>query len=70
MKHLVDTNICIGWLKGDQRVRKAWLALDEDDVLLSSVVRAELLYGARHSQQVAVAEAAGSGGGGGAVRCC
>jgi tRNA(fMet)-specific endonuclease VapC len=49
---LVDTTICIAWLKGDKRVRDAWLALDPDELMLSSVVRAELLYGARHSKQV------------------
>jgi tRNA(fMet)-specific endonuclease VapC len=50
---LVDTNICIAWLKGDKRVRDAWLELDPDELGLSSVVRAELLSGARHSKQVA-----------------
>lgn len=53
MSILVDTNICIAWLKGDKRVREAWLALEPDELMLSSVVRAELLYGARHSKQVA-----------------
>lgn len=52
MKHLVDTNVCIAWLKGERAVREAWLELAPEDVLLSSVVRAELLYGARHSQHV------------------
>jgi tRNA(fMet)-specific endonuclease VapC len=50
---LVDTNICIAWLKGEKRVRDAWLALDPDELMLSAVVRAELLFGARHSRQVA-----------------
>lgn len=52
MKYLVDTNVCIAWLKGERAVREAWLELAPEDVLLSSVVRAELLYGARHSQHV------------------
>jgi tRNA(fMet)-specific endonuclease VapC len=50
---LVDTTICIAWLKGDRGVRAAWLEVPPDEVLLSSIVRAELLFGARHSQQVA-----------------
>ena len=53
MSVLVDTNICIAWLKGDAAVRDAWLALDPDELMLSSVVRAELLFGARHSRKVA-----------------
>jgi tRNA(fMet)-specific endonuclease VapC len=50
---LVDTNICIAWLKGEKAVREAWLALDPDELMLSSVVRAELLFGARNSRKVA-----------------
>lgn len=53
MTVLVDTNICIAWLKGEKRVRDEWLSLDPEELLLSSVVRAELLFGARHSRQVA-----------------
>lgn len=53
MRVLVDTNVCIAWLKGEPGVRDAWLDLEPEDVALSSVVRAELLYGARHSQKVA-----------------
>ncbi|MCC6332891.1 MAG: type II toxin-antitoxin system VapC family toxin [Myxococcales bacterium] len=53
MKYLVDTDVCIAWLKGDRRVREAWLDTQPEDVGLSSVVRAELLFGARNSQQVA-----------------
>ena len=53
MTVLVDTNVCIAWLKGDRSVRDAWLEVPPNQVLLSSVVRAELLFGARHSQQVA-----------------
>lgn len=52
MSLLVDTNICIAWLKGDEAVKKAWMACDPDELMLSSVVRAELLFGARHSKQV------------------
>ncbi len=52
MRYLVDTNVCIAWLKGERAVRDAWLELPEDAMLLSSVVRAELLFGARHSQHV------------------
>ncbi|HEY4000275.1 MAG TPA: type II toxin-antitoxin system VapC family toxin [Candidatus Xenobia bacterium] len=54
MKRLLDTNICIAWLNGqDEAVRKRLGALSRDDVVLCSVVQAELLYGARCSQRVA-----------------
>jgi tRNA(fMet)-specific endonuclease VapC len=49
---LVDTNICIGWLKGDARIRKRWLAVEQGELHLCSVVKAELLYGARKSSRV------------------
>lgn len=53
MKVLLDTNICIAFLKGsDAGVRDRLLALSPDEVGLSSVVKAELLYGARHSAHV------------------
>jgi tRNA(fMet)-specific endonuclease VapC len=52
VSYLLDTNICIGWLKGDARIRKKWLSLAPDQLLLSSVVKAELLFGARKSAQV------------------
>ncbi|MHB8874143.1 MAG: type II toxin-antitoxin system VapC family toxin [Myxococcaceae bacterium] len=52
MSLLVDTNVCIGWLKGDARIRKRWLACKPGDLQLCSVVKAELLYGARKSSRV------------------
>lgn len=52
MRLLVDTNVCIAWIKGDPTVREAWLSTEPQDVVLSSVVRAELVFGARHSQHV------------------
>ncbi len=52
MSLLVDTNICIGWFKGDARIRKRWLANPPDALRLSAIVKAELLYGARKSSRV------------------
>lgn len=50
---LLDTNICIAFLKGtDGSVREHLLALAPDDVRLCSVVKGELLFGARHSARV------------------
>jgi tRNA(fMet)-specific endonuclease VapC len=53
MKRLLDTNICVAYLNGgDARVRDQLLALSPSDVCLCSVVKAELLYGARKSRRV------------------
>lgn len=53
MTHLLDTNICIAYLNGrDAAVRDRLLALQPSDVLLCSVVKAELLFGARKSARV------------------
>jgi tRNA(fMet)-specific endonuclease VapC len=50
---LLDTNVCIAFLTGrDAGVRDQLLALDPASVSLCSVVKAELLYGARNSQHV------------------
>ena len=53
MSFLLDTNVCIAFLNArDPRVRDQLLAIDPESVSLCSVVKAELLYGARNSQQV------------------
>lgn len=50
---LLDTNVCIAFLHGsDRSVRDRLLALGSDDLALCSVVKAELLYGARNSTRV------------------
>ncbi|MGZ6369851.1 MAG: type II toxin-antitoxin system VapC family toxin [Bdellovibrionota bacterium] len=52
MKYLLDTNICIAHLKGEPAIRQKLAALGSDQVFLCSVVKAELLYGARNSGAV------------------
>jgi tRNA(fMet)-specific endonuclease VapC len=53
VKHLLDTNVCIAFLNGtDARVRDRLLAHDPADLVLCSVVKAELLFGARSSARV------------------
>jgi len=48
--YLLDTNICIAFINGSSAaVRDRLLALEPPSVRLCSVVRAELLYGARNS---------------------
>ena len=53
MKSLLDTNICIGILNSRDPVLKQKLtAKPPSDFVLCSVVKAELIYGARKSQKV------------------
>ena len=50
---LLDTNVCIQlWHRGNSRMRRRFLAHNPSEIRLSSVVKAELFYGARHSQRV------------------
>ena len=53
MKYLLDTDICIEYLRGSNTsIRDRLLALSPSDVSLCSVVQAELLFGAHNSQKV------------------
>jgi tRNA(fMet)-specific endonuclease VapC len=54
MKYLLDTNICIEWLNGrDRALARKVGATAPSDIGSCSVVRAELLFGARASQRPA-----------------
>jgi len=51
--HLLDTNTCIKLLnRKESRVSRRFAIQAPHEIALSSVVKAELLYGARHSMQV------------------
>lgn len=51
MKYLLDTNVCIRYLNGRvPRVRARMLALDEAEIAISIVTKAELFYGSAKSQ--------------------
>lgn len=53
MKYLLDTNICIALLKNsDLGIVKKLKSITPDQVVICSIVKAELLYGARKSQSV------------------
>lgn len=53
MKRLLDTNVCVAYLKGEEpTLRDKILSFNPDNLILCSVVKAELLYGARKSKQV------------------
>jgi tRNA(fMet)-specific endonuclease VapC len=50
---LLDTNICVGWLTGrDIAVKRQLTSANRHEVALCSVVKAELIYGARASARV------------------
>ncbi len=50
---LLDTNVCIGLLKGQAPLADRLRRLPPSEIAVCSVVVAELLYGARKSQRVA-----------------
>lgn len=53
MKYLLDTNICIALLKGHERGLAEKLQRHPPDAyVMCSPVKAELYFGARHSQKV------------------
>ncbi len=53
MSYLLDSNICIAFLKGkDEALLQKFKARTPADFSLCSIVKAELLYGARNSQRV------------------
>ena len=54
MRYLLDTNICIAYLNGaDDGVRDRLLSHSPAELCLCSIVKAELLFGARNSSKVA-----------------
>jgi tRNA(fMet)-specific endonuclease VapC len=53
VRSLLDTNICVAYLNGkDRAVRDRLLGSAPADLVLCSVVKAELLFGARKSAHV------------------
>lgn len=54
MKFLLDTNVCIRFLNGrSPSIRDSLLNKNPDEIVLCSIVRAELFYGALKSSQPA-----------------
>lgn len=51
--YLLDTNCCIQILnRRSEHIRQRFMELSPDDITLCSIVKSELLYGARHSKRV------------------
>jgi tRNA(fMet)-specific endonuclease VapC len=50
MKYLLDTNTCIRYLNGrSEKIKQNMAAVSQQDIVLCSVVKAELFYGAMKS---------------------
>jgi tRNA(fMet)-specific endonuclease VapC len=52
VKYLLDTNICVYWLKGNEHIEQKILSVGLDNVALSFLNVSELYYGAYKSQRV------------------
>lgn len=52
MKYLLDTNICVYWLKGNLQVEQKILAAGLNAVVLPFITVSELYYGAYKSQRI------------------
>jgi tRNA(fMet)-specific endonuclease VapC len=52
MKYFLDTNICIYYLKGiKETIKNKLLKKNPDDIKIPSIVKAEMLYGAKKSEK-------------------
>lgn len=52
MKYLIDTNICIYWLKGSKEIEERAMRVGIDNIAISFITLSELYYGAYKSQKV------------------
>jgi predicted nucleic acid-binding protein len=52
MRYLLDTNICVYWLKGNEKIEQKILSVGMDNVTLSFINISELYYGAYKSQRI------------------
>jgi tRNA(fMet)-specific endonuclease VapC len=52
MTYLLDTDVCVAWLRGIEGVEGQILARGAEQVCISVVTHAELLYGAMRSSRV------------------
>ncbi len=52
MSYLIDTDICIYWLKGNENIEQKALAVRLDNIYISFIVLSELYYGAYKSQRI------------------
>ncbi len=51
-KYIIDTNTCIEYFKNRHGIAERMSQVSRDDIYVSEVTIAELLYGAMHSKSV------------------
>jgi len=52
VRYLLDTNICIAWLKGEPQVKEKLASFSPEDIGISTINLAELFFGAYNSERV------------------
>ena len=52
MKYLLDTDICVYWLKGNEHIEQKVLSVGIDNLSVPFITVSELYYGAYKSQRV------------------
>ena len=52
MKYLLDTDICVYWLKKDDRIEQNAISVGLENIAISFMTLSELYYGAHKSQRV------------------
>jgi tRNA(fMet)-specific endonuclease VapC len=52
VKYLLDTDICVYWLKKDDRIEKNAISVGLENIAISFMTLSELYYGAYKSQHV------------------
>jgi len=52
MKYLLDTDICVYWLRGNENVERSALAAGLEELAISFITLSELYYGAYKSKRI------------------
>ena len=52
MKYLLDTDICIYWLKGKATVKAKVDRVDRSDIAICAITASELYFGAYNSNKI------------------
>ncbi|MBF0202583.1 MAG: PIN domain-containing protein, partial [Desulfamplus sp.] len=52
MKYILDTDICVYWLKKDDRIEQNAVSVGLENIAISFMTLSELYYGAQKSQRV------------------
>ena len=50
-KYLIDTNICIYYIKGKFDLKKRFEKVDPDNYFISEITLAELMFGVENSER-------------------